>query len=116
MAEFFTLKKNSDFNLIKNKSKDFKTRSIVAKISDSTLLNQDIYSNQNLILGITISRKIGKAVTRNLIKRRIKHIIKLSNFSAQTKNLVLSLYIRKAATYISFVQLKKDLDKILKSV
>ena len=116
MVEFFTLKKNSDFNLIKQNSKELKTRSMVAKFVSVKLLKQDIYHNHNFILGITISGKIGNAVARNLIRRRIKHIIKLSNFTTKTENLVLSLYIRKAATYISFIQLKKDLDKILKSV
>lgn len=56
-------------------------------------------------LGLSVSRKVGNAVTRNLLKRRLREIFRLNQ-----ENLVLGGEIvvipRKEASFLDFIALK----------
>lgn len=67
MKKVNIIKKNQDFSRIIKKNKSYKTKQYIIYIER---VNQDKYH-----FGISISKKIGNAVTRNKIKRQIKNII-----------------------------------------
>lgn len=70
MGQVVTLKRNYEFRRLYNKGLSAATGRIV------------IYCRKNRLsynrLGITVSTKIGKAVTRNRIRRRLREIYRLS--------------------------------------
>ena len=62
--------------------------------------------------GITLPKKIGKAVDRNLYKRQVRMICQeLIDFSSCQKDVI--LVIRFAYKYNSYEQNKKNLEKLL---
>ncbi|TDT50496.1 ribonuclease P protein component [Fonticella tunisiensis] len=64
------IKKNSQFKYIYNRGKS---------ISDPNLVLYIVRNNKNVIrLGITVSKKVGKAVVRNRIKRLIRESFRLN--------------------------------------
>ena len=66
--KLFTIKKRSTFLMIRNEGKFIKGRNINLQI----LYNQDL--DNSIGLGFTASKKIGNAIKRNKIKRRLKNI------------------------------------------
>lgn len=116
MQHFCTLKQSCDFKTIYKKGSEIKTRFLVVKYCHKKNTKQNKQTSQYPLLGITISRKIGKAVKRNLIRRRLKAIFDHYCKHHNITNLALSFYTKKAVIYASFQELKKDVDKILKSV
>ena len=65
-----SIKKNKEFRFIYNKGKS---------IADSRLVLHKVSRSQTSArLGISISSKVGNAVVRNKIKRRIKEIIRIN--------------------------------------
>ena len=63
-------------------------------------------------LGVTASRKIGKAVTRNQIKRRIRELFRTCK-SPATPCFDIVVNVRKAAARAPFARLKDDYLKVL---
>ena len=110
------LKKNSDFKQVSKYGKPIKSFRLVAVVCSKDKLNNYIFDNNLPIFGITISRKIGNAVTRNLIKRRIKNILCDLHESPKLTNLAISIFARIPASNASYFDLKKDLDKIVKKI
>jgi len=69
-----TIKKREDFLRITKSNIKYFSKNIVItceKIKDSKLINQDIY-----YIGYVVTKRIGNAVFRNKIKRRLRHIFK----------------------------------------
>ncbi len=94
------LRQDEDFNRLYNKGK---------KIS-SKFFNI-YYSYGSKKIGIVVSKKHGKAVKRNLLKRRIKAIMLTQIPSLKPYNLVI---VPKTTTgNLSFCELKKNLIQIL---
>ena|SRR6266536_2076949 len=58
-------------------------------------------------VGITIPKKVGKAHDRNLIKRRVRHILRLQQDLFLNKDIV--VIIKENAITASFSLLEKDL-------
>ena len=67
MKKINILKNNRDFTRIIKSNKSFKYKDYIIYIERDT---NDLYK-----FGISVSKKIGNAVTRNKIKRQIKNII-----------------------------------------
>lgn len=101
-------------NIIK-KAKDF-SRIIKKKQGRATkyfILNKET-NNENLPkFGITFTKNIGNAVTRNKLKRRIKAIIDNNkNIYETNKNYV--LIARKPTLELNYQQMEKEIIKIFK--
>ena len=62
--------------------------------------------------GICVSKKLGKAHTRNLIKRRVKDIIDKSKLQFKPKDYIIVL--KKSASDAEYLDLKEDLISVLK--
>ena len=66
-------------------------------------------------MGITIGKRVGTAVARNRLKRRIKAWFRAYPGSLPT-GLRMNLIARKGAAELSWAQLSEELDGILKSI
>ncbi len=100
-----TVKKYFDFKKAYDKGKSFGNRNLILYIRKNDL----DYSR----VGITISKKTGKAVVRNKIKRRMKEIYR--NNEANIKDgYDLIFIIRRNVTDISFKDLESAFKHIIK--
>ena len=116
MQKFTTVKKSSDFKIIAQQGKTLKTRSFIIKHCQTSLLNKGKYKLQTPLFGITVSRKVGKAVLRNLVKRRLKAILRHHVADQNLQDKTVALYSKSLIANLTFAELKKDVDKILKLV
>ena len=66
-------------------------------------------------LGITVSKKVGKAVTRNRIKRIIREYFRL-NRSMLPVHLDINVIVRKPSADIGNPLLRENFEKLLKKV
>ena len=71
MKKISTLKKNYEFKNVLNKGKFYKGKYVIVYI------NKNKKENNNNRIGIAISKKLGKAVIRNRIKRLIRESYRL---------------------------------------
>jgi len=72
-----------------------------------------IYDTDNEYrFGICVSKKVGNAVTRNKLKRRVKDIIDKSGLHFYNKDYIIVL--KKSAKDAEYLLLKEDLEKLLK--
>lgn len=102
-------------NIIKE-SKDFDK--ILKKKNQFTSKFTYIYINENDLnkyrFGICVSKKLGKAVIRNKIKRRIKDIIDKSKLQFNNKDYIIIL--KKSAKDAKYLELKEDIINLLKKI
>lgn len=79
MKRRYSLKGRKSFKEIYSKGKKFRAKGLrifVVKNTNSANQCGDLNSSESGIrIGITIDRKVGKSVIRNLLKRKIKSII-----------------------------------------
>lgn len=77
-----------------------------------------IYIKDNNInhyrFGICVSKKIGHAVLRNKIKRRVKDIIDKSELHFKNKDYIIVL--KKSVKDAQYLELKEDLISVLKKI
>ena len=69
---------------------------------------------ENYRFGICVSKKLGNAVTRNLIKRRVKDIIDKSKLHFMNKDYIIVL--KKSVVGTEYLMLKEDLLNLLKNI
>ena len=69
MEKKYRLRKNMEFKKVYSGGKSYWNRNLILYVRKNELENSRI--------GITITKKIGNAVVRNRIRRRIKEIIRL---------------------------------------
>lgn len=66
------LKKNIDFQRIIKNNKPYKYKDYVIYLEKTT--------SDSYFFGFSVGKKLGNAVTRNKLKRQLKHIISKKNF------------------------------------
>lgn len=66
-------------------------------------------------LGLTVSRKFGKAFQRNRFKRLLREVFRLGNFS-DTKGLDINVKPRKKAKEADFSQIREEFIELFHSV
>ena len=105
MEKRFRLRKNMEFKKVYTGGKNFWNRNLVLYIKKNNL--------EEPRLGITITKKVGNAVVRNKIRRRIKEIYRL-NLHKIKGGYDLIIIPKKNVVDISFKDLESALNHILK--
>lgn len=95
------LKKNSQFNYIYKKGERVHTENFTLFVVKSKF--------ENYKIGFSISKKLGKANKRNLLKRRLREIVKKCSVP-QFCNFV--LMAKEKAIELDFQQLSAEVSKI----
>lgn len=100
------LKKKKQFAYIYKKGK---------RISNKFLTLFVIPSKYNSYkIGYSVSKKIGKATVRNKVKRRLKEIVRTSDFAKNYFNYV--LMAREGIENLEFLELKKQVKDIFSKI
>lgn len=107
MKKIFRIKKNEEFQKIISKKLSVANKQFVVYFSKKI----ENYAR----VGISISKKLGKAVDRNLYKRQLRMIIQeIINFNDFEYDLI--IIIRNSFISSSYIDNKKQLENILKKV
>ena len=99
------IKEKKDFDSAFKKRKQFKSKYAYIYINENNL--------ENYRFGICVSKKIGNAVHRNKLKRRIKDIIDKSKLHFKSKDYI--IVMKKSASAAEYLDLKDDLLNVLKN-
>jgi len=106
MKKEFRVKKNKEFQTAFQKGRSFANRQFV--VYALTKEEQDYFR-----IGLSVSKKIGNAVTRNRIKRYLRQaVFELKDQLAQGNDFV--IIARKPAAEMDFFEVKKSLSHVLK--
>lgn len=106
MKKEYRVKANKDFQLIYKKGKSFANRQFIVYK----------YKNPNIDhfrIGLSVSKKIGNAVTRNQVKRYIRQVFTelKEDIDDQYDYIIIA---RKPAAEMDYFQVKKSLIHVLK--
>ncbi|MFL6558349.1 MAG: ribonuclease P protein component [Bacillus sp. (in: firmicutes)] len=106
MKKELRIKKNKEFQVAFQKGQSFANRQFV--VYSLKKEGQDHYR-----IGLSVSKKIGNAVTRNRIKRYVRQsIFELNDQLAPGNDYV--IIARKPAAEMDFFEVKKSLTHVLK--
>ena len=90
---------HSEYQLFRNPDRQFRTASFYVPV---------LCTAGPSAIGITISRKVGKAVQRNLLKRRIKSWLR-KNYELLPANIKVNLVAGQSASALSYAELDAEL-------
>ena len=96
------LKKNVQFNFVYRRGERISSKHFVLFMVKSK------YSTYKI--GYGVNKKIGKAWKRNLLKRRLREIVRTNNLADNGKNYILQA--REGAGDIEFCDLEKEVKKL----
>ena len=96
------LKKDKQFSYIYKKGLRKSTRFLTLFKTESKFSSYKI--------GYSVSKKIGKANVRNKVKRRLKEIVRLSNFPKEYCNYI--LMAKEGIENLTFIELKNQVKEI----
>lgn len=102
MKKINIIKSNDEYNRIIKNIKPYKTKELIVFVEKK---ETDKYR-----FGFSISKKIGKAVIRNKIKRQLKNILDKNNYE---NNFNCIIMVRKGILDSSFSDIEKLLNDIL---
>ncbi len=105
MRKSFRVKKEKDFDAIFKEGKSVANRKFVIY----RLENQQ----QHFRVGLSVSKKLGNAVTRNQIKRRIRHVL-IENSNQIVDNVDFVVIARKGVETLEYAEIEKNLLHVLK--
>lgn len=95
------LKKNSQFNFIYKKGERFHTENFTLFVVKSKF--------ENYRIGYSINKKIGKANKRNLLKRRLREIVRKTNVQAFHNYVLMA---KENACNLDFLSLEKEIRRL----
>ena len=98
------LKKNNQFNYIFKKGDRVHTKNFTLYIVKSKY--------RTFKIGYSISKKEGKANKRNLLRRRLKEIVRLKNLATDNHNYILQA--KNGASELNYSELESQLIKLFK--
>ncbi|HJD64740.1 MAG TPA: ribonuclease P protein component [Rickettsia endosymbiont of Diachasma alloeum] len=108
-----SLKNQKEFELINKLGQKFHEKYFILVIAKN-IPKIFLESKYNIFLGIKVSKKLNKkAVVRNKIKRRIKHIIRLICNNSNLKKLAMIIIPRKGFDTTDFSVLNHELSKAI---
>lgn len=108
MQKKYRLKKNRDFRRIYNQGKSTANRELVIFVKE----NPNI---EYFRLGISVSKKIGKAVVRNRIKRLIKETFRLFlNNHDLKRHLDIVIIARNPTSSMDYSKFERSVKDLLK--
>jgi len=105
--DFYRLKKNAEFRAVYKRGKSF----------SNNLLVLYVYMNKKNVnrLGVSVSKKVGKSVVRNRIKRLIKESFRLnSNYIKVGSGYDLVFIARKSSNGKSYVEINNSVKNLIK--
>ena len=105
MKKRFRVKKEKDFSAIFKKGESFANRKFVIY----RLENNETHFR----VGLSVSKKLGNAVTRNQIKRRIRHVL-IQNSHQIVDNVDFVVIARKGVEILDYAEMEKNLLHVLK--
>lgn len=105
MKKRFRVKKEKDFNAIFKEGKSFANRKFVIYRLENNV--------QHFRVGLSVSKKLGNAVTRNQIKRRIRHIL-IEHKNQLVENVDFVVIARKGVEILDYAEMEKNLLHVLK--
>ena len=106
MKKINIIKESKDFDYI------FKLRKQIS--SKYAYLYKGQSNGKFYRFGICVSKKVGNAVIRNKVKRRVKDIIDKSGLHFSNKDYI--IVVKKSAAEAQYFDLKEDLLKLLKNI
>ncbi|WHI81433.1 ribonuclease P protein component [Staphylococcus epidermidis] len=105
MEKAYRIKRNSDFQAIYKNGKSVANRQFVVY----TYKNRDL---KHFRLGISVSKKLGNAVTRNRIKRAIRENFKVHKQNIIAKDII--VIARQPAKDMNTLEIQSSLEHVLK--
>ena len=105
MKKRFRVKKEKDFSAIFKNGESFANRKFVIYRLANT--------EQHFRVGLSVSKKLGNAVTRNQIKRRIRHIL-IEHKNQLVENVDFVVIARKGVEILDYAEMEKNLLHVLK--
>ncbi|MEG1805633.1 MAG: ribonuclease P protein component [Clostridia bacterium] len=105
MQKVYRLKKGFQFNYIYRKGKSVAGKEMVLMYARNR--------NNKILIGVSVSKKIGKSVVRNKVKRRIKESARLL-IPQMDKRFNYVIIARTSAVESSYAQINQTLKYLLK--
>lgn len=102
MKKINIIKSNEEYNRIIKNIKPYRTKEFLIFVEKKS---KDKYR-----FGFSISKKIGKAVIRNKIKRQLKNILDQNSYE---NNFNCIIMVRKGILDLNFAEINKSLNEIL---
>lgn len=100
MEKKLRLRSNQDFKRVYAKGRSYRNRNFILIVKPNALKNPRI--------GFSITKKTGNSVTRNLLKRRLREIVRL-NRNRLTKPMDMIVIPRKNTIELKYSQLESSL-------
>lgn len=104
-----SLKKNKEFKKVYENGKSYATRNLVIYCLNYEKGNKNRY-------GLSVSKKIGNAVVRNKLKRRLREIINDFEKEKDFTGYDIIFIARKPVINLDYHRLKKDVKKLYKKM
>lgn len=104
MKKSYRVKTDRDFQCIFNDGTSFANRQFVVYAIDR--------GRSHFRLGLSVSKKLGNAVTRNTIKRRLRHLVQ--EFGPNLVHQDIVIIARKGVEDLTYDQMKQNLNHVLK--